>query len=302
MKEINKEIKKATSVEEQIEKLKSRGMIIAPDYEAKARENLLDIGYFRLGFYWFPFETTYPRKTRRTHQLKEGTNFDYVIKLYYFDFDLRNIFLRYISRIEVNFRTTVIYYVSNEYRDNPYWYVDKAVINKKALESDEYVKVLKDVDNEPLIKHDKKEHGRNHAPAWKALEFMPFGTIIKIYENLKNPHLKCEIAKVYGMTHPSQFSNYINTVRRLRNCCAHEKVLFDLKLPEAIGDGPLGNLGNRRTMLAGAYFVFKYLLGKVSHNRVTTMKAALLEAYDRIPYQTVKEVVLNNSGLDMQNI
>ena len=253
------------------------------DDNDKVRENLLDIGYYRLGFYWFPFEETYPRKTSRTHNLKEGTNFDYAIKLYYFDFDLRNLFLRYISRIEVNFRTTVIYHVSNSYKENPYWYVDESIINKAVISSLEYEKALKDVNKEPLIIHDKKEHGkRDYAPAWKALEFMSFGTIIKLYENLINPHLKCDISKVYGMNSPSQFSNYINTVRRLRNCCAHEKVLFDLNLPAAIGDGPLGYLGCRKTMLAGAYFVFKYLLKQVSANRVTEMKADLLKAYERI--------------------
>lgn len=88
--------------------------------EKKAAECLLDIGYFRLGFYWFPFEKSYPRKVKRDHNFKDNTKFDYAIKLYYFDFDLRNIFLKYISRIEINFRTTIVYYVSNTYKNNPY--------------------------------------------------------------------------------------------------------------------------------------------------------------------------------------
>ena len=50
---------KATIVEEQIALLESRGMKI--EDKDKAKENLLDIGYYRLGFYWFPFEKTYPR-------------------------------------------------------------------------------------------------------------------------------------------------------------------------------------------------------------------------------------------------
>ena len=53
------DIKKATTIDEQIAKLLSRGMVI--DDVEKAKENLLDIGYFRLGFYWFPFEKTYPQ-------------------------------------------------------------------------------------------------------------------------------------------------------------------------------------------------------------------------------------------------
>lgn len=45
----------ATTIDEQINTLKSRGM----DFDCgidKAKEILLDAGYYRLGFYWHPFE------------------------------------------------------------------------------------------------------------------------------------------------------------------------------------------------------------------------------------------------------
>ena len=200
---------KATTIDEQISLLKARGMKI--DDKEKAKENLMDIGYYRLGFYWFPFEKSYPRKLKRNHEFKEETEFDYAIKLYYFDFDLRNIFLRYISRIEVHFRTTFIYYVSNTYNANPYWYVDPSIIEQKMIDSNEYQKVLNDLSKEYVIRLDKKEHGkRKYSPAWKALEYMSFGTIIKLYNSLKNPHLRCDISQVYGISSPSQFYNYIN--------------------------------------------------------------------------------------------
>ena len=96
--------------------------------------------------------------------------------------------------------------------------------------------------------------------------------------------------------------SYINTVRKLRNNCAHQKVLFDMTLPQAIGDGPCGNLGNRRTMLFGAYKVFKYLLGRISENRVKEMHAELVDAFDRVSYSTVKNVIFNNSGFRMNEI
>lgn len=292
---------KATIVEEQIALLESRGMKI--EDKDKAKENLLDIGYYRLGFYWFPFEKTYPRKVRRNHEFIDNTQLDYAIKLYYFDFDLRNIFLRYISRIEVNFRTTIIYHVSNTYKENPYWYVDSSVIGKEMIASSDYQKVLSDLSKESVLRLDKKEHyKRDFPPAWKALEYMSFGTIIKLYDSLKNPHLRCDISKVYGMNSPSQFSNYINTVRKLRNYCAHGKVLFDLNLNEAIGNGPLGNLGNRKVMLSGMYMVFKYFLNNISTNRVKEMQADLLRAFDRIPYQIVKTIIFNNSGFTIEEI
>ena len=52
--------KEAINIDEQISLLRQRGMII--DNEDKAKEVLLDVGYYRLGFYWFPFERLYPCK------------------------------------------------------------------------------------------------------------------------------------------------------------------------------------------------------------------------------------------------
>ena len=38
----------------QIEKLRKRGMLL--ENEALAKDFLLNVGYYRLGFYWFHFE------------------------------------------------------------------------------------------------------------------------------------------------------------------------------------------------------------------------------------------------------
>lgn len=73
-------MKKALNIDQQIAKLKSHGMEF--DNEEKAKEILLDIGYYRLGFYSFPFETTFPRINNRDHKLKKGTTFKSVYDLY----------------------------------------------------------------------------------------------------------------------------------------------------------------------------------------------------------------------------
>ena len=46
-------MKQATTIEEQIQLLKERGITIKD--ETKVKENLMDIGFYRLGFYFFPF-------------------------------------------------------------------------------------------------------------------------------------------------------------------------------------------------------------------------------------------------------
>ena len=50
--------KKATTFDDQILKLRSRGVEI--NDEEKAREILADIGYYRLGFYFFPLRKHIP--------------------------------------------------------------------------------------------------------------------------------------------------------------------------------------------------------------------------------------------------
>ena len=290
----------ATTIDEQIKLLKGRGMNI--EDEVKARENLIDIGYFRLGFYWFPFEKTYPRKNKRDHNFKEDTKFDYAIRLYYFDFDLRNLILRYISRIEVNFRTTLIYTASNKYKEDPYWYINHKYVKSTFIDDNLFINAIADVSKEAVIKQDLKEHKRKYAPAWKLIENLTFGVVISLYDNLVDGGLKHEISKVYGVESPNQFSNYINTIRRLRNSCAHGKVLFDMNLPEAISSGPAGDLSTRKTMLFGAYQVFKYILNRVSSNRVNDMVIELKSSFYKIDYQAVKDVIYNNSGFRENNI
>ena len=241
-------------------------------------------------------------KLKRDHNFKEGTKFEYAIKLYYFDFDLRNLMLRYISRIEINFRTTLIYTASNKYKENPYWYVNSKCVKESFINGDLFTNAISDVSKETVIKQDLKEHKREYAPAWKLIENLTFGVVISLYDNLVDGGLKHEISKVYGMESPNQFSNYINTIRRLRNACAHGKVLFDMNLPEAISCGPVGNLSTRKTMLFGAYQVFKYILGKISLNRVNDMTKDLEHSFEQVEFQSVKEVIYNNSGFKEREI
>lgn len=120
--------KSATTIDQQLALLKSRGLTV--NDADKAREILLDIGYYRLGFYMFPFEKSYPELRNRSHEYVEGASFEDAVNLYYFDFDLRLLLLRYLNRIEIAFRTSLIYNLSNKYNSNPVWFVSPAVVNR----------------------------------------------------------------------------------------------------------------------------------------------------------------------------
>ncbi|KAB2859870.1 MAG: Abi family protein [Flavobacteriales bacterium] len=268
---------KATKIEEQIQLLKDRGMVL--EYpEEKVKELLLDIGYYRLGFYWNPFEID------DKHNFKSGTTFKNVVKLYYLDFDLRNLLTRYLTRIEINFKTKLIYYVSNQYNNSPTWFVDNQVMNSIFINSfDKHYNEKFIRNNKPIKKHHEKYINDRYAPAWKTLEFFTFGTVLTIYKNLKDEEIKKIIANDFGVLNIKKFINLMETVVLLRNYCAHGDVLFDLRTPKAIAVFPeIKFEEDDRSSLNACIKVILYILGKVSENRKNDLKNELKMIFENL--------------------
>lgn len=284
------------SIDDQIATLKRRGMKIG-DPE-KTKEILNDIGYYRLGFYWHPFEETYPELgKRRKHQFKKGTLFEDAVELYYFDLDLRHLLLRYILRIEINFRTQVIYQVSRFYSSNPFWFTDKAALSEEFINSDKFKSKIYATKEEKFIRKDQKKYRRAVSPAWKTLEALSFGVITSIYENLQSDKLKLQIANHYNLSTAKSLVDHINTIRRLRNFCAHGKVLFDMHLPQGINLAHANLGGQSKTSLVSAYTAFRHILSQISSNRVLDMKRELGDILRSIKSEKVRAIIRERSGL-----
>ena len=174
----------AATIEQQLNLFESRGLSISD--RDKAREILLDVGYYRLGFYLFPFEKTYPDLRNRTHEYIEGATFEDAVNLYYFDFDLRLLLMRYLNRIEIAFRTALIYNLSIKYNSTPIWFVDNSVVGRAYARNFERKVYTSDFKRNPIIhRHHQKNPNDRFAPAWKTLEFLTFGAVMKLYEQLK---------------------------------------------------------------------------------------------------------------------
>lgn len=291
--------KTAIDVSEQIELLRQRGMII--NDEAKAKEVLLDIGYYRLGFYWFPFEKSYPNKKDRTHQFAKGANFDNIVKLYYFDFSLRNILTKYLNRIEINLRTFLTYYVSNMHRGVPTWFVDPAIVSLSYVHSFDREVYTSKFKLNPIIKHHHKVHiNDKYAPAWKTIEFMTLGEVIYLFNAIKDQNIKRVISEHFGIKQLVVFNSYLSVIRTIRNYCAHGNILYDIALPISIRRGPAGKMSESDYQrLHGAIKVIYYMIGAVSKNRQNDLKIeliALFEKYDKV--QEVRETIEKATGIE----
>lgn len=275
---------KATTVEEQIELLRSRGMLIIDDEIDKAKEYLLDIGYYRLGFYWHYFEID------KKHNFKEGTRLNYAIELYYFDVDLRNLLSKYLYRIEVHFRTQVVYFASNLYKDSPTWFIDAKLVNNNFLNrlgsiyNDNFKKNNDNFkkNNAAIKKHHQKYINDKYAPAWKTLEFFTFGQVFSLYKNLKDENLKKTIGSSYGINNIGVFENHVSSIINIRNICSHSAVLFDYNQPLGIKKIPSKRYRlktRNQTNINASIHLILFVLSIVSQNRADDLQKALKELF-----------------------
>jgi abortive infection bacteriophage resistance protein len=281
-------MKKATTIEEQIEILRNRGMSLDIGV-TKTEEILSDIGYFRLGFYCFPFEKNYPQTINRIHQYEDDSKISDVVHLYYLDVDLRNILLKYINRIEINFRTNIVYLISNKYSSCNTWFVDASVMERKYIdEFDKKVYTEYFKKNRVIKLHHQKYINDRYAPAWKTLEFLTFGGILTIYKNLKDTTLKNRIASQYNIRNVEVMENYMQSIVEVRNFCAHSSVLFDFTLSRSLKNGPALMINNaNKNKLYSVIQVMLYLLKSISGTRAEQMKTEIENILNNFENNTV---------------
>lgn len=282
----------ATNTNQQIERLQDRGMNFDID-EQKVKEILLDIGYYRLGFYWNPFERN------GKHEFISETKFSTIVSLYYLDVDLRHLLIKYINRIEINFRTKVVYYISNKYKNSPTWFADPSIINADFVnELEKYYTDDFKKKNKTIQQHHRKNINDRYAPAWKTLEYFSFGTILKIFKSIKDITIKERIANEYGILNLKKFINLMDTVVYIRNTCAHGGVLFDLNTPRGIAKLPDLNFHNdNRHSLDSAIKAIAYILNKISSNRNKELNkgiSSLFLSYKSEP--VLKQIIENKIG------
>lgn len=268
---------KVNSINNQIEKFKERELDLSCYDEAKFKEMLLDIGYYRLGFYCYYYFDKKENKFSKDIKISD------IINLYYLDIDLKYLLLKYINRIEINFRTKLIYYLSMKYKENSRWYVDDTIMDAesiKAFKKNVYTEKFKK-DNLTLRNHHIKNLEDEFAPCWKVFEYLTFGAIITILGNIKDQSVKQIIADKYGINDLNKFFRLLHTVRQVRNICAHSGVLFDYTLPLSVSSIPQisYNKGDRNSLDASIK-VIGFFIQTISVNRFNDFQIDIKNFFD----------------------
>lgn len=219
--------KPALTITEQIDKLKQRGLNISET--DRAEHFLSHISYYGLEGYWWPMQSD-----KENHIFKPDSTFSNVIALYNFDRELRLLLFDVIEKIEISLRTKLIHHLSVEI--NPWWFQDTTLF----INTSELIKTLSSLEEE--IERSKdifiKEHKKKYKddlrlpPAWKSLELTSFGTLSKLYGNLK-PTVKSKdtIADEFGTVNHTFLPSWLQSIAQIRNYCAHHSRLWNRNLP-----------------------------------------------------------------------
>ncbi|WLD23837.1 Abi family protein [Flavobacterium dauae] len=286
---------KATTIDEQIDLLKNRGLSVKDD--DKAKEYLLDIGYYRLGFYWFYFQNS------QDHNFNQNIDIEDIIKLYYLDIDLKNILSKYLYRIEVHFRTQVVYYVSNRYKDSPTWFIDKKIIKENTISAFKPIYDTLKQKNKTILNHHNKYINDKFAPAWKTFEFLTFGQVFKFYQSIQDKNLKNEIANIYGLRDFSLLENYLKSIVNIRNICSHSGILFDYNQPVGIKRIPNKKYrfkNRNQANLNASIRLILYILSKVSQNRADELETKIKDVINKSKANNVlNNIIETKIGFDI---
>lgn len=230
-------LKPPTSVPEQIELLRSRGMAVDDELASQWLEAVL---YYRLSAYWYPL-----RRVDTEEHVEDGfvpgADFADVVALYEADRKLRTLIHDGMERIEVGLRSRL---TSLLCRDNALGYQERRFY-RSGFDLDGWLRTARRrVDragaHNTAIDHYKKQYGGQY-PFWVLSEVLDFGDVSKLYQGLTYK-AQAQIAETFGITidlgvlsknerkivrrrHP--LASWFEQLTIVRNTCAHHGRLWN---------------------------------------------------------------------------
>jgi abortive infection bacteriophage resistance protein len=263
----------------QIQQLKSFGMKFAD--ENKALHLLEKIGYYRLGGYWYPLLAD-----KTNHAFKANTYFEAAFNLYKFDRELRQLLISELEKIEVAVRSKMAYVLSLAH--NAFWIEDATLFANPIVHQSTMAKIREELNrsDEEFILSFKSKYSNPFPPSFIILEITSFGTLSRLYDNLKPGKIKKDIANMFGL-HDKVFASWLHSFVYIRNVCAHHARMWNRWLrvqplfPKKAANIWIVNKSVPNNRLFYAFSMIIYLLNNV--NPKHTFKQKLENLFLKYP-------------------
>lgn len=219
--------------EQQVEKLKEKGLIIRDEQEAI--KFLKSEGYYNIINGYSPnFKTT-------KGEFYKGTSFEDIHNLYVFDKDLRSIMYKYTSSIETHVKALIAHEFSRVHGVDQNNYLKTESFSSNAKCADAITRLISECNTtitealnhnsnkyREYIAHNFNTH--KHVPMWVLIRALSFGTTSILYKNMITAERET-IAKNYNVS-ASQLANMLEVVVSYRNIVAHGERTFCARLPK----------------------------------------------------------------------
>lgn len=279
------------SFEAQIHYLETDKNLRIPDHEY-AKTMLKRIGYFSLiGGYKLPF------KNPTTQKYQDGTRFEDIVALYHFDENLRELFLKYILKIERHIRALLSYHFTEKYGEQQSEYLNPAnyaMSHKNADGINRLVSALGKLANHnsdyPYINHQRQAYG--NVPLWVLFNGVTFGSLSKFY-GFTTQDIQSKVAKNFDKVNQKQLEQYLSVITKYRNVCAHGERLFSYQtrndIPDTALHAKLGIPKNGSQYIMGKHdlfavvITFRYLLPSEDFTRFKASLTSVIQHYLRSP-------------------
>ena len=267
-------------IDEQVENLKSIGLIV--EDEEYAKRILNDISYFRL------IKAYSLNLKSKNGNYVDKVTFEQLVELYLFNANFRQIIFPEIEKIEINVRCRIANYFAEQYGVLGYLEADNFV-NPEYHQSciDDTEEEIRRNSKAPFVKNFRDNYEGGQLPIYALVEVFSFGTLSKFYKNMKNPDKKA-VAKSFGVGY-TYFESWLESISYVRNICAHYGRLYNAKLsktPMLYKEYSEAGIGNNR--IFGVLLCLKQLLKNDSHWKIFVQNIELLfEKYESVDIKTM---------------
>lgn len=225
------------TIEEQIDILKARGMIIEDEEFAKTK--LQENNYYNIINGYKDIFLNSERK-----EFLPDVTFEEIYSLYSFDRNLRNILLSYIIELENILRSLISYEFSKVHGHDNYLIFNNfetlttlrntGINNAEALIENRACKIQKLIaemqqdlavatEKSNYVKHYVVKYG--YVPLWVLVNSITLGRLSKFF-NLMNQSERIEVSKKWDIKE-EDLRQYIKILAMYRNQCAHDERIYN---------------------------------------------------------------------------
>jgi len=290
--------------------LRNRGMVIGKGSQGSRVMRILENeNYYNVINGYKELFIDIPATATTDEKYKAGTTFDEVYAMYSFDREIRNIYLKYLLKVENQFKTVIAHEFSAKYGHDNYLKLNCFEIStEKDIAAT--TKLIGDIQQEisrqmskhhQVVTHYMTEHG--YIPLWVLVNVLTFGKISNFYKNMKQPD-RITVAKQFGLP-DVELAKFMEMLGLARNKCAHDERFYDISFRKAIHTKSIKNFnklgitrepdGSYKYGTNDAYSIaimFALLLSKTDINEfISSMKGAFSKLQKQLHTISVNDVM-----------